>query len=182
MKFVETPLNGLFVIEHNVLNDQRGLFVRTYCKFEFNKNGFNKDFVQFNHSLNLEKGTVRGMHYQAVPYCESKLIRCIQGSIFDVVVDIRKESPTYLQHFGIELTSNNFLSLLIPEGFAHGFQALENNSALIYHHSQFYNAPSDRGIRHDDKLLGIKWPLPIINVSEKDSSYPEIDNNFKGTQ
>ena len=182
MIFIKTPLEGLFVIEHDVLNDQRGLFSRTFCKLEFNKIGFEKEFVQFNHSFNLLKGTVRGMHFQVAPFCETKLIRCIQGSIFDVVVDIRLGSPTYLQHFGIELASNKIMSLFIPEGFAHGFQALEKNSALIYHHTQFYNSQADAGIKHDDKLLGINWPLPISNISEKDASYPNIDKNFKGIE
>ncbi|MEY4047856.1 MAG: hypothetical protein RL284_1407 [Bacteroidota bacterium] len=180
MEFIKTPFEGLFVLEHNLLNDQRGLFARTFCKSEFKKIGFEKEFVQFNHSFNLSKGTIRGMHFQIAPFCESKLIRCIQGSVFDVVVDIRLGSPTYLQHFGIELSSSKMMSLLIPEGFAHGFQTLEDNSALIYHHTQFYNSIADAGIRHDDDVLGIKWPLPRINVSEKDMLYPIIDKNFKG--
>jgi dTDP-4-dehydrorhamnose 3,5-epimerase len=180
MEFIKTPFEGLFVIEHNVLKDQRGFFARTFCKLEFKKIGFEKEFVQFNHSFNLLKGTVRGMHFQVAPFCETKLIRCIQGSVFDVVVDIRLGSPTYLQHYGIELSSTKMRSLLIPEGFAHGFQALENNSALIYHHTQFYNSLADYGIKHNDNVLGINWPLPIINISEKDTSYPSIDKNFKG--
>ena len=144
--------------------------------------GFEKEFVQFNHSFNLLKGTMRGIHFQVAPFCETKLIRCIQGSIFDVVVDIRSGSPTFLQHYNIVLSSTKLMSLLIPEGFAHGFQALENNSALIYHHTQFYNSLADAGIKHDDNALGINWPLPIINVSEKDTLYPSIDENFKGIE
>ena len=182
MEFIKTPFEGLFVIEHNIFKDQRGLFARTFCKLEFKKIGFEKDFVQFNHSFNKTKGTIRGMHFQVNPFCETKLIRCIQGSVFDVVIDIRAGSPTYLQHFSIELCSNKMTSLLIPEGFAHGFQVLENNSALIYHHTQFFNAIADAGIKHDDNVLGINWPLPIINISKKDSSYPSIDKNFKGIE
>ena len=122
------------------------------------------------------------MHFQVAPFCETKLIRCLQGSVFDVVIDIRKQSPTFLQHFGIVLSSYNMMSILIPEGFAHGFQTLEDNSTLIYHHTQFYNSSADVGIKHDDKVLDIHWPLPIINVSEKDASYPSIDKNFKGIE
>ncbi len=180
MEFIKTELDGLIIIQHNIIEDQRGFFARTFCKEEFKKIGFEKEFVQFNHSFNLSKGTVRGMHYQLSPFCETKLIRCIQGSIYDVVVDIRIGSSTYLQHFGIELSSKRMTSLLIPEGFAHGFQVLEDNSALIYHHTQFYNSVADSGIKHDDNTLGIEWPLPVVNVSKKDTLYPTIDKNFKG--
>ena len=180
MEFIETPLQGLYLIHHKILKDERGLFARTFCKEEFKKIGFEKEFVQFNHSFNLLKGTVRGMHFQNCPFSETKLIRCIQGKVYDVAVDIRRNSPTFLQYFAVELSDENMFSILIPEGFAHGFQTLEENAALIYHHTQFYTSSSDAGLRYDDKALGIKWQLPSTNVSEKDKNYKLIDENFKG--
>lgn len=182
MEFIKTYLEGLYVIKHHVHSDDRGLFSRTFCKQEFNSIGFNKEFVQFNHSFNLKKGTLRGMHFQNIPFCEYKLIRCIAGSVFDVAVDVRKNSPTFLQHFSIELSSSNFLSILIPEGFAHGFQTLQDNTSLIYHHTQFFNNKSDSGLLYNDSLLSINWPLPIVNLSDKDKSYKNIDHNFKGIE
>lgn len=180
MKFIETPLRGLYLIHHEILNDERGLFARTFCKEEFKKIGFEKEFVQFNHSFNLLEGTVRGMHFQNSPFSETKLIRCIQGKVFDVAVDIRKNSSTFLQYFGVELSAENMFSILIPEGFAHGFQTLVKDTSLIYHHTQFYTQNVDAGLRYDDIALGIKWQLPPTNVSPKDRTYKLIDNNFKG--
>ena len=122
----------------------------------------------------------RRWHFQQAPYGETKLIRCIQGSVYDVSVDIREGSPTFLKHFGVELSAENMISLLIPEGFAHGFQTLEDNTTLIYHHTQYYTPDVDAGLRFDDPALNIKWALPPVMVSEKDRSYKPIDNNFKG--
>lgn len=180
MKFIETSLSDCFIIEPNKFSDERGVFARTYCKDEFSQIGFMKEFLQFNHSYNKQKGTLRGIHYQNSPYCETKLIRCIQGAVLDVAVDLRKNSPTFLQHFQIELNEENMLSILIPEGFAHGFQTLIDNSTMIYHHTQYYNAKADAGLRFDDPVLNINWKLPPVMVSEKDKSYKLIDNNFKG--
>ncbi len=180
MQFNKTYIDNLYSISLNKVNDERGLFARTFCKNEFRQIGFDKEFVQFNHSFNKIKGTLRGMHFQLPPYSETKLIRCIQGAVYDVAVDLREGSPTFLQHFGIELSANNMESILIPEGFAHGFQTLEDNSTLIYHHTQYYNPKADAGIRFDDAALNIKWKLPVVNVSDKDFSYKLIDNNFKG--
>jgi dTDP-4-dehydrorhamnose 3,5-epimerase len=182
MEFIKTSLEGLYVIKHHVHSDDRGGFSRTFCKNEFNSIRFNKEFVQFNHSFNLKKGTLRGMHFQNMPFCEYKLIRCIEGSVFDVAVDIRKNSPTFLKHFSIELSSSNFFSILIPEGFAHGFQTLQDNTSLIYHHTQFFNNKSDAGLLYNDNALSINWPLPVINLSDKDKSYKNIDYNFKGIE
>ena len=180
MKIIETEIKGLFIIIHKKLEDDRGFFTRTYCKNMFSEISFEKEFVQFNHSFNIQKGTVRGMHYQKPPFSETKLIRCVQGSIFDVAVDIRQNSPTFLQYFGVILSEKNMTSILIPEGFAHGFQALENNSSLIYHHTAFYKPEADAGIRHDDSQININWQLPVINLSKKDMSYPLLNTNFKG--
>ena len=180
MKFIETPLRGLYVINSKVIEDERGFFFRSYCKEKFAEIQFQQDFVQFNHSFNKKKGTLRGMHFQKMPHSESKLIRCVQGSVYDVAVDLRKDSPTFLQYFGVTLSAKNRSSILIPMGFAHGFQTLEENSALIYHHTEYYTPGSDSGLRYDDERLKINWPLPIVNLSQKDKLYTLIDNNFEG--
>lgn len=180
MEFIQADIKGLYVIRPKKLEDERGLFARTYCKKEFRQIGFDKEFVQFNHSFNKHKGTIRGMHFQNAPYAETKLIRCIQGAVNDVAIDLRKESSTFLQHFEIELTAENMMSILIPEGFAHGFQTLQDDSSLIYHHTQYYTPEADAGFRFDDPALNITWKLPAVMVSKKDKSYKLIDNNFKG--
>lgn len=178
MELIETHIKGVFLIKPRVLQDERGLFFRTFCKKEFAEIGFHADFVQFNHSFNLKKGTIRGMHFQVSPYQETKLIRCIQGKVRDVAVDIRKDSPTFLQHVAIELSAENGYSILIPEGCAHGFQTLADDSALIYHHTQYYTPQADAGIRYDDPALNIEWTLPPVNVSEKDKKYALIAEGF----
>ena len=175
MRFIETPLKGLYVTEPKKLVDQRGLFTRTFCKNEFSEIGFTKELVQFNHSFNIKEGTVRGMHYQNPPYAESKLIRCVQGKVFDIAVDVRQDSPTYLKYFGIELSMENMLSIFIPDGFAHGFQTLEAKSSLIFHHSAYYAPEADAGIRFDDPAIAINWPLEPVNMSDKDKNYPLIN-------
>jgi len=180
MKFIETPLKGLYLIAPKKIEDERGFFARTFCKREFGEIGFDREFVQFNHSFNLKKGTTRGMHYQKKPFSETKLIRCLQGKVFDVAVDIRQGSSTFLQYFGVELSQDNMLSMFIPEGFAHGFQTLEDNSSLIYHHSEYYTPEADAGIRHNDEALNIIWPLSTVILSEKDKYYPLLTENFKG--
>jgi dTDP-4-dehydrorhamnose 3,5-epimerase len=171
MVFQKTPLAGLYLLEPRIIRDERGLFARTFCKKEFAEIGFDKDFVQFNHSFNSKKGTLRGMHFQLAPFAETKLIRCVEGRVFDVAVDLRKDSKTYLQYFGVELSKENMLSILIPEGFAHGFQTLEDNSALIYHHTEYYTPNVDSGILYNDPALAINWPLEISIISQKDTSY-----------
>jgi dTDP-4-dehydrorhamnose 3,5-epimerase len=180
MEFIETPLKGLYVIHHEILKDDRGLFARTFCKEESKKIGFNKEFIQFNHSFNRSKGTIRGMHFQTAPYTETKLIRCIQGKVYDVAIDIRENSPTFLEYFGVELSAENMFSIFIPEGFAHGFQTIEDDTTLIYHHTQVYSPQADSGLRYDDVALGIEWQLTPTNVSEKDKNYKLIEKNFKG--
>lgn len=180
MIFEETNLKGSYVISLNALTDARGGFARTFCKKEFKQIDHKKEFVQMNHSWNRNKGTVRGMHYQIPPFQEIKLIRCVRGSVLDVIVDLRKYSPTFLQHFAVELSAENKKMIYVPEDFAHGFQALEDDSELIYHHTEYYTPDADRGLLFNDPALNIKWPLPPVMVSEKDKSYKLIDNTFKG--
>jgi dTDP-4-dehydrorhamnose 3,5-epimerase len=181
MEFIETHIKGVYLIKPRILQDERGLFFRTFCKKEFAEIGFMDDFVQFNHSFNLKKGTIRGMHFQQSPYSEAKLIRCIQGKIKDIAVDIRRDSPTYLQHVSVELSAENNYSILIPPGCAHGFQTLEDHTGLMYHHTQYYTPEADAGIRYNDPTLKIEWELPPVNVSEKDKSYSLIEDLFLKT-
>jgi dTDP-4-dehydrorhamnose 3,5-epimerase len=137
-------------------------------------------WLQQNQSVTLNKGSIRGMHYQLPPFEEIKLIRCVQGSIFDVVVDIRKDSPTFLKHFSIELSAHNNILLYVPMGFAHGFQTLTDNCTVLYNHSQIYQPGFESGLMYNDPLLNINWPLTINTVSNRDNNHPLINNNFKG--
>ena len=180
MKFVKTPLAGVYIIELEPFCDERGLFARTFCQKEFEAIGFHKPIVQINCSLTKEKGAIRGMHYQIPPVCETKIIRCIHGKVFDVMVDLRAGSATFLQWHGVELSKDNMRMVFIPEGFAHGFQSLSDNAELVYHHSAFYTSASERGLRPDDPALLIKWPLPLGVTSAKDQRYSLIDRGFQG--
>lgn len=182
MKFIETPLVGAYVIEIEPFRDERGLFARTFCQKEFAKIGFNKQIVQINHSITRQKGAIRGMHYQRPPVCETKIIRCVEGAVFDVMVDLRVGSLTFMQWHGVELSKDTMRMVYIPEGFAHGFQTLTEHTELIYHHSAFYSPKYEHALRYDDPALAISWPLPPGVVSTKDQSYPLIDNNFKGME
>lgn len=180
MTFSETTLKGCYVVTLEPKGDDRGWFARTYCKKEFLKIGHEKEWVQMNHSFTEKKGTVRGMHYQIPPFGEIKMVRCISGSVFDVVVDIRKDSPTFLKWFGVELSAANKKMIYIPEGFAHGFQTLTENCELIYHHSTFYEPGAEAGLNVLDARLDIHWPEAIVNLSERDISHEFLIDNFKG--
>lgn len=182
MIFHKTPLAGAYSIDLEPFRDERGLFARTFCQKEFKQIGHHKAFVQLNHSRNIHKGTIRGMHYQNPPFAEIKLVRCIKGSVYDVIIDIRKNSPTYLQHYGLVLSESNMKMIYIPEGFAHGFQTLEDNSELIYHHTDFYTPGVESGLKFDDPSVGIKWPLAPTIISDKDQNYPPIDQVFTGIE
>ena len=138
MIFTATELVGSYVIDLQPIEDERGWFARTYCKNEFGKIGHTKDWVQLNHSFTKQIGSIRGMHFQLAPFSEIKLVRCIAGAVYDVIIDLRKNSPTFFKYFGVELSASNKKMIYIPEGFAHGFQALTDDCELIYHHSQFY--------------------------------------------
>jgi dTDP-4-dehydrorhamnose 3,5-epimerase len=180
MNFHPTILSGVFIIEMQPIADSRGWFARTYCKEEFNAIDHSGEWVQLNHSFTLKKGTIRGMHFQIPPYGEIKLVRCIAGAAFDVVVDLRKDSPTFLKWISVELSAGNKNLIYIPEGFAHGFQALTDNAELIYHHSSYYTPGAEKGIRFDDKMINIKWPLSVADVSDRDRSHELLNDNFKG--
>ena len=180
MIFTETKLKDAFIIDLEPFKDERGLFARTYCKNEFEGIGHSKEFVQFNHSETRTKASIRGVHYQNPPFAEIKLIRCIKGSVFDILVDIRKGSPTFLQWVGVELSAENKRMIYIPEGFAHGFQTLEEDTHLIYHHTAFYTPGHEGGIRFDDPRIGIEWPMEATVLSEKDQNYPYLTDSFTG--
>ncbi len=180
MKFNPTPLKGSYVIELSPTGDSRGWFARIFSKDEFEKEiGHTKEWVQMNHSFTSVKGTIRGMHYQLYPYSEIKLVRCIAGEVFDVIVDLRKNSSTYLKWYGAILSAENKKMMYIPEGFAHGFQTLSPNAELIYQHSEFYNPDAESGIKYNDPAVNIQWPLGVTEISERDKNHPLIDSTFK---
>lgn len=180
MKFFPTPLRGAFIVEPEPFKDDRGFFARTYCKNEFSKIGHTDEFVQMNHSMNSAKGTLRGLHYQLPPYAEIKLVRCISGKVYDVIVDLREGSITYMQSYGIELSAENMKMIYIPAGFAHGFQTLEDHTQLLYHHTAFYTPGFEGGLSFQDPELKINWPLPPVNLSERDKNHKYLTSDFKG--
>jgi dTDP-4-dehydrorhamnose 3,5-epimerase len=171
MRFKATKLEGAFIVEPEAHQDSRGLFVRTYCAREFREHALTDTFVQCNMSWNARKGTVRGLHYQLPPSSEVKLVRCTAGALWDVIVDLRPGSSTYLEHVGVELTARNRHALYIPEMFAHGFQTLEDGTEVFYQMSEFYAPKSARGLRYDDPKLGIRWPLPVASISDRDQNW-----------
>lgn len=171
MKFQETKLKGAYTIALEPIRDHRGFFSRTFCANEFAAHNLKPAIAQCNLSFNYSKGTLRGMHYQLPPATETKFIRCTRGAIYDVIVDMRPDSPTYLQHIGVELSADNRLALYVPEMFAHGYQALTDESEVIYQVSEFYTPNQERGLRYDDPALGINWPLPISEISDKDANW-----------
>lgn len=174
MRFKPTKLAGAFVIEIDRQEDERGFFARTFCRREFEEHGLNPCVAQCSVSFNRKRGTLRGMHYQAPPHEECKLVRCTRGAIYDVIVDLRRHSPSYQRWFGIELSSDNRLMLYIPEGVAHGFETLTDDSEVFYEISEFYDAECSRGVRWDDPVFAIKWPLAPSVVSERDRNYPDV--------
>jgi dTDP-4-dehydrorhamnose 3,5-epimerase len=180
MTFTAAPLAGAYEIGLQPFSDDRGWFARYYCKDEFRAIGHTREWVQMNQSVSYTKGTLRGMHFQHPPFREIKLVRCIAGAVYDVIIDLRAGSPTFLQWFGTELSAVNHKMLYIPEGFAHGFQTLEKDSALLYHHTEFYTPGAEGGLRYDDPALGVNWPLPVDVISERDARHPFVDKKFKG--
>lgn len=180
MKFTTIDLPGVYCINLELQRDTRGSFMRTYCKQEFATIGFQQEFVQMNHSVNKQRGTVRGLHVQLPPFAEYKLIRCIRGAVFDVVVDLRRESPTFLQWRGVELSQDNQTMILIPEGCAHGFQTLFDETELLYHHTSYYEPESECTINIFDPQLDIHLPLSVTEISDKDRHCPFIPSEFEG--
>ncbi|MCL5030021.1 MAG: dTDP-4-dehydrorhamnose 3,5-epimerase [Bacteroidetes bacterium] len=174
MKFINTNIEGVFIIVLEPHKDERGMFSRIYCKNEFQSISADKDFVQVNYSFTLKKGTIRGLHFQSPPKQESKIVKCISGKVFDVVVDIRKNSRTYLKWIPTELSKENMKMIYIPEGCAHGFQTLEDNCEMLYFHSEFYSPEYERTIYFDNKQININWPLDVTEISERDIKAREI--------
>lgn len=172
MKFIETPLKGAYVISLEKREDERGYFARFWDEKTFKEMGLNTNITQVNISRTLNKGTLRGMHYQADPHGETKLIRCFRGKIYDVIIDMRKDSPTYKKWFGRELSQENPVLLYIPEGFAHGFVTLTDDVEVLYMVTAAYSAESERGVRYNDPEIAIEWPIEVTSVSLKDGAIP----------
>ena len=173
MIFTETRLKGAFLITPERLEDERGFFARTFCRREFAEHGLNPDLVQCSISFNKRRGTLRGMHYQVPPYEETKVVRCTMGAIYDVILDLRTDSATFKEWLGVELTADNRSMLYIPEGLAHGFQTLAEDTEVFYQMSEFYVPGSAAGVRWNDPAFGIRWPLEISTVSERDATYAD---------
>lgn len=180
MIFNPTPLTGAFTIDVEPFQDSRGFFTRTFCEKEFAEHQLVQHFVQANHSGTSGKGIIRGMHFQHSPHGEVKLVKCVRGAIYDIIVDVRKGSPTFLQWFGAELTAENKRMMYVPAGFAHGFQSLSDYTEIVYLVSAFYNKESEGGIRYDDPAVKIQWPLPVSLVSDKDQKIPLVGLSFGG--
>jgi dTDP-4-dehydrorhamnose 3,5-epimerase len=174
MRFLPTRLAGLIVVDVEARADDRGLFARTFCQREFADHGIPSEFTQCNTSFNDRRGTLRGMHFQAAPHAEGKLVRCTQGSIYDVAIDLRPDSPTFCQWDGYELSANNRRALYIPEGFAHGFVTLADMSEVFYQMTTFYVADAGRGVRWNDPAFSIAWPIEDPILSPRDATYPDF--------
>jgi dTDP-4-dehydrorhamnose 3,5-epimerase len=175
MKFIETPLKGVFVIELEKRGDDRGFFARYYCEREFEQHGINPKIVQINNSLSSHRGTLRGIHYQLAPKAEDKTFRCVRGSLFNVVIDLRPGSPTFLKHVAIELTAENRLMAHVPQGCANSFMTLADDTEIIYFTSEFYSPQHERGVRYNDPQLGIRWPMEPVVISDKDRNHPDFN-------
>jgi dTDP-4-dehydrorhamnose 3,5-epimerase len=174
MIFKEMKVGGAFVLEVEKVEDERGFFARSWCQKEFQLHSLVPHLVQANISFNKQKGTLRGMHYQAPPYGEAKVVRCTRGVIFDVIIDLRPESPTFKQWTAVELTADNYKMLYVPENCAHGYITLEDSTEVTYLVSQFYHRERERGVRYDDPAFGVRWPIKVQVISEKDKSLPYV--------
>lgn len=174
MIFKETKLKGAYIIEIELMEDERGFFARSFCVKEFKEYGLNPNIAQCNISYNEKKGTLRGMHYQVAPHEEVKLVRCTMGAIYDVIIDLRPDSSTFKQWIGVELTKENHQMLYVPEGFAHGFQTLEDRTEVLYQISEFHHPEWARGVRWNDPTFGIFWPVNVEIISVGDQQYPDF--------
>ncbi|MCB1178732.1 MAG: dTDP-4-dehydrorhamnose 3,5-epimerase family protein [Leptospiraceae bacterium] len=179
--FIETGFAELYLVCRKYNSDNRGSFSRVFCKEDLKDLNF-KEIKQINHSITKEKGSFRGFHLQIPPKAEMKMVSCFKGKVLDIVIDLRKDSKTFLKSFSTELSENNSKSLIIPEGFAHGFQTLEENSELIYFHTEFYNPGYEMGVNFSDPEISIDLPLQITEISDKDKNLPFLDKNFKGIE
>jgi dTDP-4-dehydrorhamnose 3,5-epimerase len=174
MTFTETALRGAFIVDVQPHEDERGFFARTWCVREFEDHGLNPRLVQCSFSSNTRKGTLRGLHYQAAPFAEAKLVRCTKGAIYDVIVDLRPGSPTRGRHVGVELTAANHRALYVPEGFAHGLLTLADDTEVLYQISEFYHPDASTGVRWNDPAFGIDWPARPAVISARDAAYPDF--------
>lgn len=182
MKIIETPIYGVVVVETSRITDPRGSFARWFCDKELESVIGERRIVQINHSMTAAKGSIRGMHYQKAPCSEMKLIRCVRGRVFDVAVDLRKGSPTFLRWHACELSPDNGLMMVVPEGCAHGFQVMEEDSELLYLHTQSYTPESEGGVLYNDPAIQIGWPLTVNDISERDRNHPVISDSFQGLE
>jgi dTDP-4-dehydrorhamnose 3,5-epimerase len=182
MIFTETKLAGAFIVDVERRGDSRGFFGRVFCQREFYDRGLKPTIAQANVAFNAKRGTLRGMHFQYLPRAESKLVRCTRGAILDIIVDLRPESPTYLQHVAVELSADNYRSLYVPERFAHGYQALEDNTETSYQVGEFYAPGFEGGLLYNDERLGLEWPLPVSEISPKDAAWKPLSEIESGVR
>lgn len=180
MKITPTPIPGVFVAETTPFKDDRGAFARLFCADALAPVLGKRQIVHINHSKTVARGALRGLHFQHPPSAEMKMVRCLKGKVWDVAVDLRHGSPTFLQYHAVELTPDSTNMLIIPEGCAHGFQVLEENSELLYLHTAFYDKAAEGGLRHDDPALSIAWPLPVTDMSARDRGHPLLTAGFEG--
>ncbi len=174
MIFTETKLKGAYVLDLEKREDERGFFARAFCQGSSRAHGLKPIIAQANIAFNQRKGTIRGMHFQFPPAAETKLVRCVRGAILDIIVDLRPESPTFLQHIAVELNEDNYRALYVPERFGHGYQALRDNTVTTYEVGEFYTPSAESGLLHNDPQLGLTWPLPVAIISEKDRKFRPI--------
>ena len=182
MKILENPFKNAFVLQVAPYADHRGKFGRIYCQDELKQIGHYKKIVQINYSLTKKSGAIRGMHFQYPPKAEIKMVKCLRGSVFDVIVDLRRDSETLLQWYGEILSDENLKMMYVPEGFAHGFQTLEENTELLYLHTEFYSPEHEGGVRYNDPMIKIAWLLEVTEISEKDQKYPLLSEDFEGVR
>ena len=182
MKLVETPIKGVMVAKTSRISDHRGAFSRQFCEQELKPALGDRHIVQINHSRTNLVGAVRGMHFQYVPHAEMKMVRCLQGKVWDVVVDLRRNSPTFLVWYAVELSADNAEMMIIPEGCAHGFQVLEADSELLYLHTAAYAPSAEAGVRYDDPRLAIEWPVKVADISERDRVHPLLNDDYCGVE
>lgn len=182
MKFNKSPLEGAYTIDLEKRGDDRGFFARVFCENEFGAQGLETRFVQINNSSSAKRGTLRGMHFQLPPEGEVKVVRCIKGSLYDVIVDLRPDSPTFKQWFGAELSAENRRMMYVPRGFAHGFITLSDDTEAFYLVSAFYAPKEERGLRYNDPAIGIEWPITPTEISEKDQNWPDLGAEFHGLE